>query len=196
MANALGEPPNLESVTLQTECMTPPTEPSTPENKAKSRKFPTNYRDNSFSLCAALPELGGYDDSSKGESVHGFLGPEFGLEHWPVAPETLTSKMFEEKRWQTNPLRAYREGIEGVIAPSEHATALPGATVQMPFTLACHLIGSCTGKKTTFSAHVEEIIILKKPATLVSNCTDSGSPSKRLFSGPSFSPTKRRKLEK
>ncbi|KAF8341507.1 uncharacterized protein EI90DRAFT_1745991 [Cantharellus anzutake] len=151
-----------DPLTLQTERTTPPTEPSTPENKAK-----------------ALPELGGYDDSSDDESVHGFLGPEFGLEHWPVVPENidLRDKMFEEKRWQTNPLRAYREGIEGVIAPSEYATALPGATVQMSFTLACHLIGSRTGKKTTFSARVEEIIILKKPATLVSNRTDCHDPA-------------------
>ncbi|KAF8331770.1 uncharacterized protein EI90DRAFT_3016306 [Cantharellus anzutake] len=131
MVSALGEPPNLESVTLQMECMTPPTEPSTPENKAKSRKFPTNYRDNSFSLCAALPELGGYDDSSKaddGANSPWLLGARvwFGTLASGARNIDLQDKMFEEKRWQTNPLRAYREGIEGVIAPSEHATALPG----------------------------------------------------------------------
>ena len=40
--------------------------------------------------------------------VETFLGPEFGLQLWPVAYENIPicEKMVGEQRWQTNPLVA------------------------------------------------------------------------------------------
>ncbi|KAF8313008.1 uncharacterized protein EI90DRAFT_3022815 [Cantharellus anzutake] len=174
--------PPTEPSMLPTEPSMPPTEPTTPRTEPKTPE----------SRVKALPDLDGCSDNCDNESVDGFLGPEFGLEHWPVAPENfrIRDKMFKEQRWQTNPLHAYREGIQGVISPAEYLTALPGATVQASFTLACHLIGSKTGKRATYSARVEEIIVLKNPPPLLSDRAESGSPSKRQFSGPSFSPVK------
>ncbi len=101
--------------------------------------------------------------------------------------------MLESQRWQTNPLRAYHEGKNDVIPPSEYESALRGATVQISFTLSCHLIGGPSGKRATFSAQIGEIIVLKKPMIFPANRGDNGSPSKRSFTGPSFSPPKRRR---
>ncbi|KAF8322919.1 uncharacterized protein EI90DRAFT_3019979 [Cantharellus anzutake] len=170
---------------VEREPSTTPTEPCTTENKGKVLLEDYNNDDG--------------DDSadSDDDSVDGFLAPKFGLQHWPVSQENVPvcDKMFEERRWQTNPLRVYHEG-DGVIPPTDYASALPGATVQISFTIACHLIGSSEGKKATFSARIEEIIVLRPPTPLVSSRTNNGSPSKHQFSGPSFSPVKRRKLEK
>ncbi|KAF8313744.1 uncharacterized protein EI90DRAFT_3022552 [Cantharellus anzutake] len=206
-AETLGD---TEKPEVEKEPSTTPTELRTPENKGK-----------------ALPEDYDNDDGDNDSvftlvEVDGFLAPEFGLQHWPVSWENvhLRDKMFGERRWQTNPLRAYHEGVDGIIPPTDYASTLPGATVQISFTIACHLIGSEAGKKVTFSARIEEIIVLQPPTPLVSTRTDNGSvevafrcplsprgsgcnaaiitgsPSKRQFSGPSFSPVKCQKLKK
>ena len=119
-----------------------------------------------------------------------FLGPEFGLQLWPVVYENILihEKMVKEQRWQTNPLVAYHEGVEGVILrPLQYSSLLPGCTTQISFTLACHLCG----KRVTFSTHVKDIVILKEPDMFMSECHE-GLSSKRKHSGPSLSPKKHR----
>ena len=90
----------------------------------------------------------------------------------------------------TNPLWAYCEGKDGVISPTEYESTLWGATVQISFSFVCHLFGSATGKHTTFSAQISDIIVLKKPKMITGHHSHNGSPSKHAYSGPSFSPSK------
>jgi hypothetical protein len=80
-----------------------------------------------------------------------------------------------------------------VILPSEYESALQGAMVQISFTLSCHLIGGREGKHATFTANIGEVIVLKKPEALPSYRVENGSPTKRLYAGPSFSPAKQQK---
>ena len=89
--------------------------------------------------------------------------PEFGLQLWPVADENIRicNLMVEEGRWQCNPLAAYQEGVEGVVPPSKYPSLLPGCTAHILFMIACHRLR----KKTRFTAHVEEIIIIREPET-------------------------------
>ncbi|KAF8329707.1 uncharacterized protein EI90DRAFT_3124938 [Cantharellus anzutake] len=130
-------------------------------------------------------------DVGKDDPDDAFLGDEFGLQHWPVSKSNIgiRDRMVASGHWYTNPLKAYREGIEGVIPPSEYESVLRGATVQLSFTLTCHLIGG----RATFSAQVGEIIVLKEAEIITAGRAENGSPSKRAFSGPSFSPAKRQR---
>ena len=93
------------------------------------------------------------------------LDLEFGLEHWPMSEENVPihDKMVQEKRWQTNPLMAYFHGSKNLMQPTQYASALPGCTAQVSFILQCHMFDS----RLTFSAPVEEIIILKEPVVMM-----------------------------
>ncbi|KAF8324625.1 uncharacterized protein EI90DRAFT_3019543 [Cantharellus anzutake] len=104
------------------------------------------------------------------ESDEEFLTAEFGFEHWPVSNinTPIRDRMVESKGWLTNPLHVYREGSMHVILPSEYESALQGSMVQISFTLSCHLIGGCEGKRATFTANIGEVIVLKEPEVLPS----------------------------
>ncbi|KAF8312434.1 uncharacterized protein EI90DRAFT_3023010 [Cantharellus anzutake] len=101
-------------------------------------------------------------DVGKDDPDDAFLGDEFGLQHWPVSKSNIgiRDRMVASGHWYTNPLKAYREGIEG---------------------------------RATFSAQVGEIIVLKEAEIITAGRAENGSPSKRAFSGPSFSPAKRQR---
>jgi len=60
------------------------------------------------------------------------VAPEFGLRLWPVADENIRihDLMVEEGRWQSNPLAAYQEGINGVVLPSKTQLCYLGAQLK------------------------------------------------------------------
>src|SRR5260370_36096065 len=70
-----------------------------------------------------------------------FLGPELGLEQWPVSQPNIPicDRMVASKKWQTSLLWAYHEN-GALVSPHDYESAFGGSTIQLSFTLCRHII--------------------------------------------------------